>query len=91
MAVASVFDSTRFDGRAPNRTLTSTRLAEAAGYSNYSAANLQYGLLGKRLWEELPTALPVGSDGNHIYTFALAKAGDMSTPESEWRWQMRIE
>ena len=41
--------------RAPNRCLTATQLADAAGYANDSAANLQHGFVGKLLWEELPT------------------------------------
>ena len=32
---------------APNHTLTSTELADAAGYKGWQGANLQYGLLGK--------------------------------------------
>lgn len=31
--------------RSPNSTITATQLAEAAGYRNYNAANLQYGTL----------------------------------------------
>jgi len=77
--------------RAPNQSLTATELAGAAGYANYSAVNLQYGLVGKLLWEELPTKLPIGSDGNPIYTFALAESGDRTGPEAQWVWRMRPE
>ncbi len=35
--------------RSPEGKITSTRLAEAAGFENYNAANLQYGTLGFNL------------------------------------------
>ena len=76
---------------APHRSLTATELAKAAGYANYSAANLQYGFVGKLLWEELPTKLPIGSDGNPIYTFALAESSDQTAPDDQWVWRMRPE
>lgn len=76
---------------APNRTMTATQLAEAGKYKNWSAANLHYGLLGYRLYEELPIQLPKGSDGKLIYTFALATEGDLSNDESHWQWIMRPE
>ena len=34
---------------APNHTITATDLADAAGYKSWQGANLQYGLLGKKL------------------------------------------
>lgn len=77
--------------RAPNRSLTATELAKAAGYANYNAANLQYGSVGKLLWEELPTKLPIGPDGAPIYTFALAELSDQTAPNDQWVWRMRPE
>ena len=35
--------------RSPEGKITSTKLAEAAGFENYNAANLQYGTLGFNL------------------------------------------
>lgn len=35
--------------RAPNSTITATQLAEAAGFKNYNAANLQYGTLASNV------------------------------------------
>ena len=43
----------RFHFEAHNRTVTFTQLAEAGGYDTYSAANLQYGILGRNLGQEL--------------------------------------
>jgi len=76
---------------ADKQEITATELAEAAGYANYSAANLHYGLLGKKLYEELPMNLPKRSDGSMIYTFALAIAGNKSGPEKHWVWKLREE
>ena len=77
--------------RAKDRCLTATDLAKAAGYANYSAVNLQYGNVGRLMWEAVPRKLPVGADGEPIYTFALAEAGDRDSPEHEWVWRMRPE
>ena len=76
---------------APNRSMTATQLAEAAGYKAYGAANLQYGLVGKALFEELPVKLLKRADGTLIYTSALAEAGNQSGPEDHWVWKMRAE
>src|SRR5689334_9488306 len=60
---------------APDRTLTATELARAMKYSNYKAANMQYGKLGFLIAEELGVKLvhgvtslvkfvPPGEEGN---------------------------
>ena len=74
---------------APEQTITATELAAAANYRNYSAANLQYGIVGKALFDELPIPLPTRKDGTPIYTFALAEAGERSGDEDHWHWKMR--
>jgi len=38
---------------APNHTATMAQLAEAVGFANYGGANMQYGILGRRLGEKL--------------------------------------
>ena len=81
----------RLHCNAPNRTLTATELATAAGYENYSAANLQYGLVDKWLNDELLCTLPKRDDGTKIYTFALAEGVDSGDREEQWRWVMRPE
>jgi len=75
--------------RAPARTLTATQLAQAAGYSSYSSANVHYGRVGWLLYGELPCALPE-REGKPVYTFMLADGTDLDrTAEGEWTWQMR--
>lgn len=76
---------------APNQEITATLLASAAGYSSYGAANLQYGLIAKKLYEELPIDLPKRKDGTFIYTFSLATAGDINDGEEHWVWKLRPE
>jgi len=76
---------------APDCERTATQLAEAAGYSSYGAVNLQYGMVGKKLNEELPIILPTREDGTPIYTYALATAGDRSGDEAHWVWRLRPE
>lgn len=76
---------------APQQTITATQLAKAARYSSYSAANLQYGNVGKALYEELPIDLQKKADGTPIYTSALATARETAESEAHWTWQMRPE
>lgn len=76
---------------ADNRTITATNLAKACGYKNWNPVNLHYGLLGKRLNEELPIQLEKYPNGKPIQTFALATAGDRSQEEAHWQWVMRPE
>ena len=65
--------------------ITANELAEAAGYSNFQAANLHYGLLAKRLNEKLCIDLK-GTET----TFVLAMEGPR-TEEKHWQWVMRSE
>ena len=76
--------------RAPSNNITATQLAAAAGYGGYSAANLQYGLLGAMLFAEMPEELPRRADGSRIMTCVIAsKADQRETPEEQWIWKMR--
>lgn len=74
---------------ADNQEITATELADAAGYENFNAANLHYGLLGQRLNEHLPIKLPHGSDGKPIATYALATAPDQKGDQEHWVWKLR--
>ena len=76
---------------ANDQCITATQLAESAGYSNYGAANLQYGIIGKVVYEELLMPLPKRKDGTPIYTYALATAGDPKGEEAYWIWKLRPE
>lgn len=62
--------------KAPDHLITATQLADAAGYANWSAANLQYGKLARRLAEELDYNPPLRDDGTPIWTYALATSPD---------------
>jgi hypothetical protein len=57
---------------APDYCITATQLAEAAGYENYSGANLHYGKLGQMLAEELNYNPPTRDDGTVIWTATIA-------------------
>lgn len=57
---------------APNHNITATRLAEAAGYANWNAANLQYGTLAFQVAEELGFEPPKRQDGTEIWTMTIA-------------------
>jgi len=75
---------------ASGHNITATQLAAAAGYCGYSAANLQYGLLGAMLFAEMPEELPRRPDGSRIMTCVIASKDDQrETPEEQWIWKMR--
>lgn len=76
--------------RADGNNITATQLAVAAGYNGYSAANLQYGLLGAMLFAEIPQVLPRRKDNSPIMTCVIAHQGDQClTGEGHWIWKMR--
>jgi hypothetical protein len=89
---------------APDKLISATKLAEAAGYAGYEGANLHYGLLGQRVAEEIGFVPPRRSDGSEIWTCAIARdpALDTEFPDTSmlealsrtfdvqhFEWQMR--
>lgn len=76
---------------APDRRITATFLAKAAGYDGYGSANLHYGKIGSFLYEELPMDIPKREGGKPIYTYMLADAAEKIGSEEHWIWQMRPE
>lgn len=57
---------------APGYLMTATELARAAGWTDYSAANLHYGNLGYELSRELGWTPPKREDGTPVWTMVLA-------------------
>lgn len=89
---------------APDHLISATKLAEAAGYANWSAANLHYGLLGAKIAEEINFVPPSRADGSKIWTCAIARDPnvDLEFPDTSlldalerrmadqhFEWQMR--
>lgn len=74
---------------APDQTLTASELAKAAGYSTHSAANLQYGKVGKLVHQFVLTDLHERADGTPVYSSALATPGDTAPAEEHWAWTLR--
>lgn len=72
--------------RAPDRRITATELANAAGYATYGAANLQYGILAHRLCDALGFVPPTGNSGEPTYTYVLALPRKL--PDADWEWTM---
>ncbi len=74
--------------RAEDLRLTAAELARAGGYADFSAANLHYGLLGRRFAEAMDLA-PIAQrdDGSRIWTTALAEwiAGGQDEKVAIWR------
>lgn len=73
---------------APDRRITMSKLAEAVGYKNYRAANLQYGKLGKQIAKFLGEEPDYRhADGSPVWLFMLAE-GWKNASSGEWEWQM---
>ena len=78
---------------APDGAITSTKLAEAAGYENYNAANLQYGTLAFNVAGFLSYAPPRRKDGSPMWWTTLSYSLDGQTePETgQFQFVMRPE
>lgn len=57
----------------PERLISATGLAKAAGYAGYEGANLNYGKLGQRIAREIGFVPPRRADGTEIWTCAIAR------------------
>lgn len=75
--------------RAPQREMTATQLAEAAGYQRYSAANANYGKLARKLCEHLCFSPPVGNSGQPTPTYILARS--RKNNGEDWIWTLHEE
>ena len=64
---------------APDRLISATKLAEAAGYAGYEGANLHYGKLGERVAEEIGFVPPIREDGTKIWTCTIARDRSLDT------------
>lgn len=70
----------RLHYNAPERTISATQMAHAAGYSHYSIANSQYGRLGRLVGDQLE------------YNRMKERLGALVTfqkRQGEWHWIMR--
>jgi len=72
----------RLHYHAPERTITATQMAQAAGYDHYSVANLQYGQLGRLVSDQLEYN-PMKERLGTLVTF--------DKRQGEWHWLMRPE
>ena len=86
-------DMLRAQCRATNSTITSTKLAEAAGYQNYNAANLQYGTLANKVAESLGFSPAARADGSLMWwtTLSYSDEGIGEHETGQFQFVMRPE
>jgi len=77
----------------PRHTITATKIAEAVGYENYNAANLQYGTLGHQIADVLGYAPPKRTNGEPMWFWTLSSGNDASpeTLDGHYEFVMRPE
>lgn len=77
----------------PLHIITATKIAEAVGYENYSAANLQYGTLGHEIAKVLDYVPPKRSNGEPMWFWTLSSGNDASpeTLDGHYEFVMRPE
>jgi len=83
-----------FHFKAHNRTATFSELASAVEYTNYNAANLQYGLFGRTLGEKLEMVFVPMGGGNDGELFLCSSIGADSVykqQESDYQLVMHHE
>lgn len=93
------FDNTKYrtmlkaQYEAGGHIITSTRLAESAGYVNYNAANLQYGTLAKLLAVNLGYLPPKRANGERMWWRTLSDGNEVSdvTIDGHFEFVMRPE
>ena len=74
------------------RKITSSKLAQAVGYANYNAANLQYGLLGHEMADLLNYKPPKWKSGEPMWYWALSVTSQLgSDSEGHYEFEMRPE
>lgn len=78
---------------AANGAITSTKLAEAAGYENYNAANLHYGTLARHLAEILGYQPPPREDGSRMWwtCISYSEEGLVEPTSGHFTFLMRPE
>lgn len=83
----------RAQGNSPDGVITSTKLAEAAGYENYNAANLQYGTLAFNLAGLLTYKPPKRKDGSPMWwsTLSYSVDGNAEPETGQFQFIMRPE
>jgi hypothetical protein len=79
--------------KSPHQTITATKLAEAAGYQNYNAANLQYGTLAFNVAGHLNFSPEKRPDGTPRWWTTLSySVGGSGEPETgQFEFIMRPE
>ncbi|ANF24198.1 hypothetical protein [Stutzerimonas stutzeri] len=77
----------------PNHAITATQMAEAVGFHNYNATNLQYGTLGKEIASFLNYTPPTMANGEPIWFWSLSSGNDASesTTHGHYEFVMRPE
>ena len=93
-AKSKLWDMLKAHYHAPNKMMTSTQLAMSAGYKDFSAANSQYGTLGRKV-SEFINFIPPGkyNDGRPLWLTALVIEGteNFEDDTGHWKHEMRPE
>lgn len=81
----------RAHAAAGSKGLISRELAEAAGWTDFSAANLQYGLLGRAVADYLGITLPKREDQTETAATFMLATGAWNGPDGTFLWVIHPE
>ena len=75
----------------PQQTITASELAQAGGYQTFTAANLHYGKLGKRILNALRDYKPSLRESNQRpqWTMVIAEGTINKKSSEKWTWKLR--
>lgn len=79
--------------QAPEQTLSATNLAKAAGWEDYSTANLHLGTLAEKVARHLTYEPPRRDNGTPIWTLVFADGAEAAAADGtgHFRWRLRPE
>ncbi len=77
--------------RAENMTISTTRLAKAAGYDSYETGNEQYGSFAHKMSDLIGTTPKENRDGDPIWTYLICDDNGIKDKHGHFQWTLKPE
>lgn len=76
---------------APERCISATKLAQAAGYESYGTGNIQYGVFAHKIADLMGIEPDVKVGDETRWTYLLCEAAERSSVDGHFQWRLRPE